>query len=478
VRRAEALALAAGLVGAALPSPAHALSLKHPAIASQVAVADGKVVFCQSTGLTVLELATGRVLLRDPKADCRGWLKTVPEGVLEMDHWRYRMIDPTASVSNGRITIAWEAGGYEKTCGYMRPLGDDVFLCPRPAQGTEPARLEKRSLHDGRLLWSIPTPLLSNDLIEREGRLLVQSGTYRRAEHLAIVDWATGRTLHETLVPVEGDFAVRSFDGTTVELESSRGLPPGCTARLVRKLRWSAGGRVRTSDGCGEVRTYVPPVVDPARAELDGLTLSFTGFDSGDERIDAAGTRGRWSALTRRHDDARRQQVYDAPGAVLLESASHANVWLECLDAATGRPRWMYAFPFHNSREWPPRTGAVRGTVLLDTAGPIERQRSAPYPAPVVLDPEPPPPPIEHPFFRRSSSHGRRGQPVARICRTMSVWSSPGSTPCENASSARKIRSVASRALISGGSDATRAANRSGPSSSPAGFVRSVMPSV
>ena len=382
MRRAELLAgvAAASLLAAAAPAPA--TSLTPPEIRNGLVAADGRVWFCQGDTLTVLDLANGRVLVRDLRNRCLGGLHSTPWGVLDVGNTYLRLIDPAATPAGGVMTSVWT-----QRCVNGGLIRDGAFLCPTFQDDDGKVILtilEKRSLEDDRLLWSANVPGQAHARFERDGRLLVESLTHGSPTHLSVLEWSTGRLLHQAEVPHADNMSVYGFDGSSVEMESSSNLPPGCSGRRTRRLTWDAEGRVTTSDGCGP---YVRERFGRREQDEAGeITLSFT-TERGGERIEASGPRGRWSAFTRGRT-ARRQRVYQAPGSVLLESADKVArvVWLECLDGETGRPRWIYGFPFYSAGPVDPSHHPA-GTVPIDDAARLPLD--VPYPAPVVLDPAP-----------------------------------------------------------------------------------------
>lgn len=381
-------ALTLGLLLAA--GEADALSPRPPVLASNVAAADGKVVFCQpDESLTILDSETGAVLLRDTDAACTGWWRPTRYGPLLSTHWsRYRMLDVGQSIASGRMVTQWELGD-EKLggCRSSRVI-DDQLVCAR----VQDFVVESRSLAGNTVRWSYEAPGAVMDIMPYEGRLLLQSGDDRLARHVSVVELDTGRPLFREGIVQDASFAVRSFDGERIVLSARPPAGSACTGAIVRTLT-PAGVRMIGQDACGpdEHRGAAP---QRARDRWDGKRISLR-FPSGGwiEGVVKGGTT--WFAYAR--DGHRGRELHELEESLLVERHGSGAATLEWLDAATGRSRWIYAYnPYRRpNREWDellartPKGTVPAGALRPGDEVPSEALRLAAYPGRVVFDPAP-----------------------------------------------------------------------------------------
>jgi hypothetical protein len=385
-------ALVLGLLLAAVE--VGAMTLKPPALESNVLAADGKVFFCQpDKSFTVLDLGTGAVLVRDTDADCQGGLQPTGEGPLLSTHWSwYRMIDVDDSIARGRMIVRWEMGGAEEApCRSSRVI-EDRLVCAR----SQDFVVESRSLADNRVRWTYEAPGAVMDIVPKQGRLLLQSGDYRLARDVSIVDLRTGRPLFREAIVQDAPFAVRSFDGQRVVLAARPPEGSACAGAIVRTLT-PAGDRMIAQDACGEDDR-------PRSTPTPRLHLGWNGSETslrfqGGRWIEGIVKRGTtWWVYAR--DGVGLAAVHELKGLLVLERRTRKVASLECLEAASGRPLWTYVYnPYrYPSREWdgarakPPK-GTVPGGDLRPPEAedgrrphPLEQAR---YPGRLVFDPTP-----------------------------------------------------------------------------------------
>jgi PQQ-like domain len=383
-----ALLLAAGA--------AHATSPRMPRLASGVVVVDGKAVFCQTDEtFTILDVADGSVLVRDAGTRCIGWLRLEKQGLMLSTHWgRHRMIDVAGSVAQRRLATVWEVGSGDRGgCRSSRVVADRL-ICAR----ADDFVVEARSLADGSVQWTYEAPGAVRDIIEREGRLMLQSGDYHLARAVSVVDFQTGQRLFEESIVQDAQFSVRSFDGREVVLEARPTAGSKCRERILRTLTPGAAGRLDARDACGPIPT--PPGTIVTRSLKDGEIWYQVAQENGGTWIEGHGRRGRWLTFVP-GDRLFWAKVYEGPDVLLVERFSSTFTTLECLDAATGHPRWLYVQG--PKKSWsaerdrlkadPPR-GAVPATAAQRLAAAHDDSlphtlRQLPYTAPVVFDPLP-----------------------------------------------------------------------------------------
>jgi hypothetical protein len=422
------LVLVLGLVLAARESGA--TSPRSGMLKSELVVSDGKVLLCQpDESFTILDASTGAPLVRDTEARCQGWLRLTEHGPLLSTHWGHRMIDVAQSVARRRLVARWEIGSAKRGCRSSQVI-DDHLVCAR----AEDFVVESRSLADNALRWSYDAPGAVMDIIPHQGRLLLQSGDYRLARHVSVVDLRSGRLLFREAVGQDASFGVRSFDGERIVLEARPPAGNACPGVVVRTLT-PAGDRLVAQDACGETAPRGQPTPAPdLRKEWTGkeAALRFEDTTSGTWM---EGTRdgARWWAYARRvyptHGvHPRLQRVYEDAAVLVLERETRQVASLECLDARTGRPRWLYVYnPFRRpNQDWESaKVNPPRGTVPATAPPPPAAGRraietalaSVPYPAPLVFDPAPmaKAEPEDWPFAPRAITSGRRSPAPSSI---------------------------------------------------------------
>lgn len=385
-------ALVLGLLLAAVE--AGAMTLRPPALESNVLAAGGKVIFCQpDKSFTVLDLGTGEVLVRDTDADCQGWLQMTDAGPLLSTHWSwYRMIDVEDSIAQGRMIARWEMGGAkEAPCRSSRVI-EDRLVCAR----SQDFVVESRSLADNHVRWTYEAPGAVMDIVPQQGRLLLQSGDYQLARDISVVDLRTGRPLFREAIAQDAQFAVRSFDGQRVLLAARPPEGSACAGAIVRTLT-PAGDRMIARDACGEDDRPRPMPTPSLREGWNGseTSLRFHRW-RWIEGIVKGGTT--WFAYAR--DGLELADVHEVEGRLVLERRNRKVASLECLEAASGRPLWTYVYnPYRcPSREWDSaKPKPPKGTVPAGELRPPEdedRRRPHPleqarYPGRLVFDPTP-----------------------------------------------------------------------------------------
>lgn len=162
----------AGCVSAG-PGPRAEASMPKPRrLQSNVLVAGGRVVFCQpDRTFTVLDLDSGRVLVRDTAVRCEGTFAETRFGVA-LYGWpggTVRLIDVERTVVQGRMVPAWTVDDRD-----VRLMVGDSFVCARPDTS-----VEVRSMSTERARWTHRPGGVVHDVFESGGRLLLHAGVYR-----------------------------------------------------------------------------------------------------------------------------------------------------------------------------------------------------------------------------------------------------------------------------------------------------------
>jgi hypothetical protein len=217
-----------------------------------------------------------------------------------------------------------------------------------------------------------------------------------------VVDLRDGRLVSSAAIVQDATLRVRSFDGEKIVLEGIAPEGHACRARgVMMRTLTPAGDGLVAEDTCGLPRPALTRDRDAGPREWAGKATSLrfepTGYGTW---IDARRNGGEaWTAYARGTRDSRLPVVHEVEDALLLERHGSQVASLECLDAATGRPRWTYVYPAHRGfGNWEVATRQPpRGTVPAKGFEQARKGRDAarraieqlPYPAPVTLDPSP-----------------------------------------------------------------------------------------
>jgi hypothetical protein len=186
----------------------------------------------------------------------------------------------------------------------------------------------------------------------------------------AVVAWALPARATTPLPPRINGLLVT---GTTVSVDRSDRMRATLDLKTGRILKLGESGeapREPLTPGCDASRTSVcafPEGVLTVKGTHEGTVLAWRDGKGG------------WRALTR---SAAPEHIWSAGGALFVAGGTLSGASIECLDAARGTPRWLYAY------EGAPRGRVVPGafgTVPLD--GDPEAAARAPYPGAVVRDP-------------------------------------------------------------------------------------------
>lgn len=304
-----------------------------------LALDDGRLVFTQSDGsLTVLDLATGDVLLRRSDRSYSGTFVRVPPGILLVSY------DWIALLDAGDLTTRWE------TRAASDPNLADGLLVSHDGNG----RVEARALDSGALLWSHELPG-ALELDARNGRLLVHR-TYAGPPTAELLDLATGRSVFSR---TSGNVTAVGFDGRWLFVPTG-----GSGAGTDRVEIRDRDGDLRDTVDVPRTWAHPPARSYPTRAERDRVLLDAGVVPDGPSPYPAG-----YEPLRRAPDDA---PFAGADGANLLTAVHAASVlsgalhvgsggpairvgdrvvissrsgFVECVDVAAAKSTWLYRFP-------------------------------------------------------------------------------------------------------------------------------------
>ena len=340
-------------------------------------VVGGKVIFGQpSGGITVLDVASGRVLMRDRgrRDEHAGGLVVAPDRVIVEMHRSglldsflpdrhpetYRMLDLRT------LAVAWELRRDR------RPLG----LLRLQTPGT---RLTARDPVSGRVAWTYATQRREGEIRFARGRLMVTeedldrieyrpqrswTGPVRRVHAVTVLSVETGQELGSfrgpgfDLADVPHGSQPIAFDGERVVLDLRRSAEHSCAGIPLRVLTLLPGSKVLGSeDACPPVspRSADEPS-DPMSADgvnfplSDGI-LTVQAGEAGLHLGLQAG-RGSWRALSRLPRRGHIGRVWDREDKLFIETRSPAVEMVDCIDVRSGRPLWRYVFPAYPNGDW------------------------------------------------------------------------------------------------------------------------------
>lgn len=363
-----------GLSAIALSS-SHAHTAMTIAVDSNLLVFDGKVLFAQGTGsLTLLDLATGKVLLRKPPPhewDFGGKLFKHKQGILMSDYSR------TALLDDNTLEVIWSL---EKTCDAA--IGKDHFIshdgyhtvtCLEIATGNS---VWITTMQGG---WRL---LASDDLV-----VVGTPHMYDEGHAVKLLELDSGEELFHRQANEDEQFLNFYFDGESVYLMKSKkeGREPdidpvpeqleviGLDGQSLRIIDFQSDdilgqygyktpnhgffleGRYYSSDG--SVRNAYPHEPDRWATEWSkeealtetipsGVLIERTLEDAANETGNAlqlVSEAASWNGYVSYYDDARWLGRYTEAEGQLIFASGRGHV--ECIEIATGQPQWIYVFP-------------------------------------------------------------------------------------------------------------------------------------
>jgi hypothetical protein len=330
----------------------------------QFFVAGGRIAFV-ANGLTILDTATGRPVLREPEVRY-AQIEERPGGLI--------VATPTWShASRVRLFSTRADPAWDVRCDLWHPA--ERYLICVTAWSWLHATIEARSLDDGQVRWRYDTHGAGGEAMDAKNRLMIANESYvtetevgpnysstypaAHAKSLTVLDIDTGRVLATTALP-DLNVAVHGFDGDRVVLDVRP--KSGCTGYDVHTFTVdaAAGAFASTVSACEKVTQQQPaPSAAPAWTEVerqlapasypfeDGAIVTFrVGYTTVLERRSVATT---WQATQRTWlDNDRRldvQGVFARGDTVYVQYSDWTVGILDALDAATGRARWRYVFP-------------------------------------------------------------------------------------------------------------------------------------
>lgn len=359
-------------------------------VASNIVVIDKKVHFAQGDGsLTILDLETGKVLLRKTDENYEGVLRNLDAGLLVVTY------DKISLLEKGSLQKLWET-----RCSHDATIADGLLVS---MNGN--GRVEARSIKDGTVVWQYnldgaPSVTVLNN------RVLV-TRTWQLPPVLALLDLKTGQELwkkdfprvHEDYRAFLGDEVVylkcstygqgttiKRFDLTGKELpdlpipEEPKASQDMAQEQYGRELR--EGATTKSSDisqdspysqwsqhevgqlvfdyprkqvfqkGKQPTMGYPEWAVNIKEYPVlpDGLVVSFhENIGNLPRTIKVRGKDFAWKGFLP-YDPSLRQSRTEfawtyADGSLIFGSSKG---YVECVDATSGRSRWIYMFPSTN----------------------------------------------------------------------------------------------------------------------------------
>lgn len=363
-RRIVGIFLFALLVIATLP--ARASTFARVAVGSNILVSGNRVIFIQGTGsVTVLDLETGKVLMRKKLPDGAHLNRTLaqtPHGLLVIGSGRMMLLNDTT------LELIWEANDYGA-------VFDSEFVCSHDGEST----VSCRDVKTGKVLWRNNAPE-GWQLAAAGGMVAVSTRNSSMPVAAQVFELSSGRSVFELKRPADAGLLQAHFDGERLfALFQSPGraiydFEPGelvaydLRGNEIKRTAFNSpevlrrGGDVAFIwgndffDGDGRIRPatafdkeYLDKPAQKGNQTSRGLSGGiFECIRNGDHANHGGAilrfttSERSWSVYAPYLGRWEAPRVMEAQGCVLLASNEGR---IECLDAATGIPRWLYAFP-------------------------------------------------------------------------------------------------------------------------------------
>jgi outer membrane protein assembly factor BamB len=367
-----ALAGLAGLLVTLNSGSASASTCASVALGSNILVADGCVVFAQGTGsLTVLDLATGNVLLRKKPGKniyYGGTLEQSPHGVLMIRFGSVALLDRKT------FEPIWQANGCYDTAF------DGECLCSHDGDHT----VSCRDVQTGEIRWKKEMKD-GWEVLAAKGKVVVFTPEFWDGRFvLQVLDLKSGEKILRHEARPDTHWLHVYFDGDSVYTVDKLPGPSTVKSKPGHLVALNLNGEVVAETACGSAETT--PSSD---AHWNGRFFWRDKFFDWDGRVrptyeneqrtvadlweredyfpeslptgvlvrrqakDGAGKtrqviqmtmpQGSWSAYEPHFgESAGIDRANESQGSLLLGSTEGQ---LECLDVKTGRPKWIYVFP-------------------------------------------------------------------------------------------------------------------------------------
>lgn len=344
-----------------LPLCANATSIAIGRMPSNVHVNQGRLVFCQpDLSLTIIEVKTGKVLVRDLVADCQGtFAGTGPLITLTSDR-STRVIDVPATIATGKIATRWQGGTVRARsgCRYYAAAGDSMLCAPDEHQ------VERHMLATGEVAWRYRPPNAVNDIAESGGRVVVAAGPQGITDTLVFLNLADGKQLVRYRVPPPEKpqrYLIKSVARDQVILTA--GTHGGCGLLESRRIIAlpKASGVAAVEDNCAPKGCSPGELCHISSSEPTSMThgnVEITFQPGRDALIERKSKKHSWRALT---DGIFMQAAIAGDNLVIVHTWIEMAI-VEPIDIATGEPRWVYVFPNYPS---PPQRRGVVDTRLI-----------------------------------------------------------------------------------------------------------------
>jgi len=348
---------------------------------SNFLVADGKVFFAQADGsLTALDLQTGAVVARLTDGDYSGRLKRIDDAILVHAYRNVTLLNLDA------LTPQWSMS---KPGGIYSLNITSGYLIAADGNGS----VECRDLISGDVRWTYDLPG-AVDIVAVKEHVLIHQHYDKYPIAIALLELGTGRELYRREPPADMEYLKAYFDGEHAYLAtgtaskggSTRSTPYDLGATCDHIVTWDLfGGEIARSEA--PVSIYGRTSYDLDREDFTVADKRFTArglvypIDSPCPDVGPLATRGtqpetpmqlpdgfihvvdavedrehQCAAVVERMSSDRGWRGYlpyvgengcithtSLTGDFLLLGSNSGHV--ECVDADTGRSRWLYVFP-------------------------------------------------------------------------------------------------------------------------------------
>lgn len=370
-------------------------------VASNIIVIDKRVHFAQADGsLTALDLETGKVLLRKMDQRYDGVLRALDAGLLVV---RYGNIFLLEKISYQKL---WETSGH-----HHKPGVSDGILVSYDCGGT----VEARRVKDGTILWRYDLGGVLH-IVVHKGKVLILRCSSDMPGALALLDLKTGRQMWKkapqqplryfaAYLGDESIYVACGKDGPEHlkrldffgNEQSNLAMPSEPQAHpYTQRSQFDLGELVFDRDRKRVYKKGREP--REARSEWaigviedvalpQGLDVSFPRYDLQNGVIYAVELHGdgfAWKGFLPYHRPSGRVSHWTYANGYLILGSSKG--YIECVEATTGRSKWIYMFPvvnrtvsYSSPRGLPP--------YMEDMAKAFDRQLNRPDPAGLCLLP-------------------------------------------------------------------------------------------
>lgn len=394
-----------------------ATTIAQRGIETNLIVWNGKVMFVQpGSGLTILDVTTGRVLLRDTAERRARSLVPTASGVLlcgwdaaHEDAPAVWMVDIKRSLLAAKPIIAWSGPG-----GRPQPAADKIF-------DSDGQTVFARRALDGSVVWGYLVPGSLNWSKLTSAGVWAVEGQVALVSAVTLLDPSTGRVLGQRKSFQDREFVFQSLEANRFVAWAKAQPSDRCQGRVLRILTFSPErGTLTAAEGCRE------PL--PSDTTFQDGTATCDGFPTNHPRlrscalVNPSGVEGlphpggpalNLQAITGIMEHAQRgwqlSPRQSANTRIWFQSdflfLSHSD-WevgvVERIDLASGKPVWRYVFPSSpiiasTNRFFPPlsapagpdrdkweriMSSRVQGSVRVQPP-------EAGKPTPVIFDPAP-----------------------------------------------------------------------------------------